>query len=68
MDRRLLAEQSTAVIAERVRRIATDGLPLDGDETMGVRYAAIDGARLIRAANTYRRPNALIEIDEGPQP
>jgi len=68
VDRTLLAEQSTQVIAERVQRIARDGLPLDDDATLAARCAAIDGARLLRAANRYLNPDALIEVDEGPRP
>ncbi len=66
--RTLLAEQATATIAERVGRIARDGVPLDDDATLGARFAAIDGARLLRAANRYFHPDQLIEIDEGPRP
>ena len=66
--RTLLAEQATATIAARVGQIARDGLPLDDDATLGARYAAIDGARLLRAANRYLHPDNLIEIDEGPRP
>ncbi len=68
VGRTLLAEQSTQVIAERVQRIALDGLPLDDDATLAARYAAIDGARVLRAANRYLNPGALIEVDEGPRP
>lgn len=66
--RTLLAEQATATIAARVGRIVRDGLPLDDDATLGARFAAVDGARLLRAANRYLHPDQLIEIDEGPRP
>jgi zinc protease len=61
-----VAEESTAEIAERVERIGTEGLALDYDTTRLARYAAIAGAQVLRAAQTYLHPDDLIEIYEGP--
>lgn len=66
--RTLLAEQSTQTIAARVQRVATDGLPPNTDATLGARFAAIDGARVVRAAKRYLHPDALVEVYEGPRP
>jgi zinc protease len=62
-----VAEESTETIAERVENIGVDGLPLDFEATLPQKYGSIDGATILRIANQYLHPNALIEVDEGPR-
>jgi zinc protease len=62
-----VAEESTETIAERVETIGLDGLPLDFEATLPEKYGAVDGATILRIANEYLHPNALIEVDEGPR-
>jgi len=62
-----VAEESTETIAERVETIGIDGLPLDFEATLPQKYGAVDGATILRIANEYLHPNALIEVDEGPR-
>ncbi|GAC1348830.1 MAG: pitrilysin family protein [Vulcanimicrobiaceae bacterium] len=66
--RTLLGEQSTQTIAARVERLAADGLRPDSDATLGARFAALNGAQIMHAAQRYLHPDALIEIYEGPRP
>ena len=61
-----VAEEATTVIAARVQRIGVDALPLDYDTARAVRFAAIAGADVLRAAQTYLHPDDLVEIYEGP--
>jgi zinc protease len=61
-----VAEEATSVIAGRVQQIGQDQLPLDYETTLPRRYATIDGAAILRAAQTYLHPDDLIEIYEGP--
>jgi predicted Zn-dependent peptidase len=61
-----VAEEATSAISARVQEIGTDGLALDDDTTRAARYAAIDGAAVLRAAQTYLHPDDLVEIYEGP--
>jgi zinc protease len=63
-----VAEESTETIAERVENIGLDELPLDYEATLPQKYGAIDGADILRIANRYIHPNALVEVDEGPRP
>jgi zinc protease len=63
-----VSEESTQVVAARVHRIGLDGLPLDYERSLPKRYDALDGAALERAAQTYLRPDSLVEVYEGPQP
>jgi zinc protease len=66
--RALVAEQSTETIAVRVHGLGVDRLPLDYEVNLPARYDRIDGADILRAAQVYITPNALIEVYEGPRP
>jgi zinc protease len=63
-----VAEESTETIAERVENIGLNDLPLDYEATLPEKYGAVDGAAILRIANRYIHPNALVEVDEGPRP
>jgi zinc protease len=68
----LVAEQATGTIAERVREIGLDRLPLDVETKLPKRFSAIRAEDVVRVARTYLQPSALIEVDEdvdkGPYP
>jgi len=64
----LVAEQSTETIAARVHELGMDRLPLDYEVNLPARYGRIDGADILRAAQEYVTPHALIEVYEGPRP
>ncbi|MBD5636116.1 MAG: insulinase family protein, partial [Candidatus Eremiobacteraeota bacterium] len=61
-----VSEESTAVVAARVQEIGLENLPLDYDTSIAKRYASIESADVLRAAQAYVHPDALIEIYEGP--
>ena len=63
-----VSEESTQVVAARVHELGLDGLPLDYERTLPKCYGELDGAALERAAQTYLRPDSLVEVYEGPQP
>jgi len=63
-----VSEESTQVVAARVQKLGLDGLPLDYEATLPKCYGELDGATLERAAQTYLRPDSLVEVYEGPQP
>ena len=63
-----VSEESTQVVAERVQANELEGLPLNYERTLPRRYGALDGAALQHAAQTYLRPESLVEVYEGPQP
>jgi zinc protease len=63
-----VSEEATQVVAERVQANELEGLPLNYERTLPSRYGALDGAALQRAAQTYLRPESLVEVYEGPQP
>jgi zinc protease len=66
--RALVSEESTETIAVRVHGIGVDRLPLEYEVNLPARYDRIDGADILRAAQAYLTPNALIEVYEGPRP
>jgi zinc protease len=64
----LVAEQATFALAERVREIGVNRLPLDVETLLPEQLERLRAEDVARVARTYLHPAALIEVDEGPGP
>jgi predicted Zn-dependent peptidase len=62
----LLAEASSSGQAKQLLDILTNNLPLDYYRTLNDRFARITPADVERVANTYLRPDSLVEVYAGP--